>query len=561
MISETTWSVRNIAEYAYCPRLFYLMEVEGLHIDSADTEEGNAVHRRVDIPSPIRDNDIEAPIVARSLNLTSESLNISGTLDIAEINGNIATPVEYRKGRPYLPVSEDSENNEYHQLREPWPTDRVQLGLQALLLQEAGYQVQQGVLYYAAERLRLNLTITDEMLQEARTTLAAAIACSIGSRPLPLVNDARCPRCSLQPICLPDEINYEYAEETTVAPRPRQLWPPRDDGFLCVAQQQNTSIGVRGNMLRMTDRSGKMLREIPLVNIEALVVLGYVQVSTQALHTLAYQHIPVAFCSSAGRLVTITDPMESVSAQTRCAQVYGCDNEESQLTLARALITAKIRNQRTLLMRNYPNLTAEIAEMLLDQVHAAEKATNLSSLRGHEGQAASLYFQRFHGMLQGEWAQVFQQHGRQRRPPPDPVNACLSLAYTMLAHEATTALRLASLEPSIGAFHVYRPGRPALSLDLMEPFRPLIADSVAISLFNRREVDQSSFRQTTAGCQLTDSGRKAFFFAYGRRMNDEVTHPVFGYHLSYRRMMMLHARMIAAWLRAEIPTLAFLTTR
>ena len=152
-------------------------------------------------------------------------------------------------------------------------------------------------------------------------------------------------------------------------------------------------------------------------------------------------------------------------------------------------------------------------------------------------------------------------NGRQRRPPPDPVNAVLSLGYTMLTHECVSALRLARLEPSIGAFHVCRPGRPALALDLMEPFRPLIADSVMISLFNRAEIGEGHFIRTAAGCMLTDAGRKAFFGAWGRRMETEVTHPVFGYKLSYRRMLVLHARMVSAWMLGEVPTLAFLTTR
>ena len=123
------------------------------------------------------------------------------------------------------------------------------------------------------------------------------------------------------------------------------------------------------------------------------------------------------------------------------------------------------------------------------------------------------------------------------------------------------ALRQARLEPSIGAFHVSRPGRPALALDLMEPFRPLVADSVAIAAFNRCELGEGHFMRTSAGCTLTDSGRRAFFNAWGRRMETEVTHPVFGYKLSYRRMLVLHARMIAAWLLGEVPSLAFLTTR
>ncbi len=131
----------------------------------------------------------------------------------------------------------------------------------------------------------------------------------------------------------------------------------------------------------------------------------------------------------------------------------------------------------------------------------------------------------------------------------------------MLTNECVAACRLASLEPTLGAFHTTRPGRPALALDLMESFRPLIADSVAVSAFNRGELTEGHFLSTAAGCALTDAGRKGFFSAYGRRMDTEVTHPVFEYRLSYRRMLMLHARLIAAWLLGEVPTLAFLTTR
>jgi CRISPR-associated protein Cas1 len=131
----------------------------------------------------------------------------------------------------------------------------------------------------------------------------------------------------------------------------------------------------------------------------------------------------------------------------------------------------------------------------------------------------------------------------------------------MLVHEAVSALRLAGLEPMIGAFHKPRPGKPALALDLMEPFRPLIADSIAISTLNRCELGEGHFVQTSAGCALTDAGRAAFFGAWGRRMDTEVTHPVYQYRLSYRRMMMLHARMISAWLVGDIDSLLFLTTR
>jgi CRISPR-associated protein Cas1 len=212
-------------------------------------------------------------------------------------------------------------------------------------------------------------------------------------------------------------------------------------------------------------------------------------------------------------------------------------------------------------MRNHESLPALVASQLADQAVAAETAGSIDAVRGHEGQAAALYFAHFAGMLKGDVASEFDQHGRRRRPPPDPVNSCLSMAYSMLTHECVAALRTARLEPSIGAFHVSRPGRPALALDLLESLRPLIADSMTISAFNRGELREGHFQRTAAGCMFTDAGRKAFFGMYGRRMSDEVTHPVFGYKLSYRRMLILHARMIAAWINGEIPTLSFLTTR
>ena len=565
------WPARNVAEYAYCPRLFYYMEVEGIHLQSDDTEEGQRIHKRVDSPSATRGRRSKAteataadePISVRSLTLTDQSLGLTATLDLAEITGTVAVPIEYRKGRPrYLDSngcnSDGSEQAESVGSMEPWPTDRIQVGLQAILLERAGYSVPRGVLYYAAVRRRIDVIIDDALRKEALAILDSARHCAAASRPLPLVNDPKCPRCSLQPICLPDEIN---AQRDCQPDSPRKLWPPRDDGIHLVAQRQGTRVGIRGASLRVTESDGTTTQEIPLASVESLSLLGSVQISTQSLHTLADRSIPVAFLSAAGRLVTMLDPLDSVSADTRRNQVRRFDQPAVCLELARQLIASKIRNQRTLLLRNCDSLPKPITEAMAAQVIAAEQAESIDSLRGHEGQAASIYFEHFACMVKSEVAAEFDRNGRQRRPPPDPINGCLSLAYSMLTHECTAALRTARLEPSIGAYHVSRPGRPALSLDLMEPFRPLIADSLTITAFNRGELKEGHFQRTAAGCLFTEAGRKAFFAVYGRRMSEEITHPVFGYKLSYRRMLILHARMIAAWINGEIPTLSFLVTR
>ncbi len=564
-MDESLWPARNVAEYAYCPRLFYFMEVEGIHVPSEDTEQGNRVHRRVDKPSQeaLPDGSIrpDPNRTVRSMTLTSHELQLTATMDLVEIDGLTAVPVEYRKGRPRRSAAEEDRDAGQPAAVEPWPTDRVQAALQAILLVEAGYEVPEIAIYYAAEKRRVVVPFDNALRAEALATLQAAKQAAGGPRPLPLLNDPRCPRCSLLPICLPDEVHQQRGDGPPALPATRRLWPPRDEGLHLVAQRRGTRIGVRGAAMTVSDESGAKTHDVPLANLESLSLLGGVQISTQAITLLSERGVPIAFLSAAGRLTALVDPLDSVSAETRRAQVRRFDQPESCLELARAVVVAKIGNQRKLLMRNHAALPPRIAEAMAEEARRAALAESIDSLRGHEGQAAALYFDHFAGMLKSELAGEFDANGRQRRPPPDPVNACLSFAYSMLTHECTAALRTARLEPSIGAYHVSRPGRPALALDLMEPFRPLVADSIAITAFNRGELQPGHFLRTAAGAMFTDDGRKAFFGVYGRRMDEEVTHPVFDYKLSYRRMLILHARMIAAWLNNEVPTLAFLTTR
>ncbi len=598
LMDAAPWPTRGVAEHAYCPRLFYYMTVEGVFLPSADTEQGAGVHARVDRPSlapasPAEtaeakaggrkkvekvkepETDPDRPLSVRSLTLTSESLGLTARLDLAEISGSAAVPVEYRKGRPkrmgeVAPAGDDMlDEPRLLPGPEPWPTDRVQLGLQVVLLEEAGYTVPEAFLYYAAERTKVRVVVDDRLRADALAEFEAAKATAAGQRPAPLLNDPRCPRCSLQPICLPDEINHQRLTAVTVDGRepdealtPRKLWPPRDDGIHVVMQKDGIRVGVRGESVRVTDKEGAVVRDLPLSSVESIAVLGGVQVSTQALSVFADHEVPVAFLSAAGRLVAMMDPLGPTSAAVRMAQLRTLDSPARALELARAVVTAKIANQRTLLMRNHASLSQSIAADMARALAAAEAAANIDELRGHEGNAAAIYFRHFSGMFKEGVREIAGRfNARLRRPPPDPINAVLSFAYSMLTHECTVACRLASLEPTIGALHATRPGRPALSLDLMEPFRPLIADSIAISAFNRGEMAEGHFLDTAAGCALTDSGRKGFFSAYGRRMETEVTHPVFDYRLSYRRMLMLHARLVAAWMLGEVPTLAFLTTR
>jgi len=187
------------------------------------------------------------------------------------------------------------------------------------------------------------------------------------------------------------------------------------------------------------------------------------------------------------------------------------------------------------------------------------EVTSFTELLGIEGAAAALYFGSFNTMLRESWPFDFEK--RNRRPPRDPVNALLSLGYSMMSKELAGVCHTVGLDPFLGFFHQPRYGRPALALDLMEEFRPLIADSVAISLINRGEIRESDFIRSASGVFLNEQGRRAFWEHYFRRMDAEVSHPVFDYKMSYRRMLEVQARQLWRFVRGEAEKYSAFTTR
>ena len=191
--------------------------------------------------------------------------------------------------------------------------------------------------------------------------------------------------------------------------------------------------------------------------------------------------------------------------------------------------------------------------MMKAMAERAERAENLESLLGIEGSAARAYFEEFAGMIKpGDEPESsangfsFDFEGRNRRPPRDPVNALLSLAYSMLAKDLTIACYAVGFDPYMGFYHQLRHGRPALALDLMEPFRPLIADSAVLSAVNTRMVTERDFVRAGESVALTPAGRKGFFRAYEFRMDSLVTHPLFEYRVSYRRLLEIQVAPVGA---------------
>lgn len=234
------------------------------------------------------------------------------------------------------------------------------------------------------------------------------------------------------------------------------------------------------------------------------------------------------------------------------------------LALARGFVAAKIRNCRTLLRRNWrgeeppERLLAELANW----ARRAEHAAGMAELLGIEGNAAALWFGAFPQLLrEEEIARGFVFEKRNRRPPSDPVNALLSFAYAMLVREFAVTLARVGFDPYRGFYHRPRYGRPALALDLMEPFRPLVADSAVLAAINNGEVGPGHFVRSAGAAALTPEGRRRFIACFERRLAQEITHPLFGYRVDYRRLFELQARLLARFLAGEIPRYPDFTTR
>jgi CRISPR-associated protein Cas1 len=213
--------------------------------------------------------------------------------------------------------------------------------------------------------------------------------------------------------------------------------------------------------------------------------------------------------------------------------------------------------------RNHPSPAEALLSDLKGDIRRGGQADQLDVLLGVEGTAARRYCSAFAEMLHPDESEAatFDLESRNRRPPRDPINALLSLAYSMLTREWTVVLLSVGFDPYLGFYHQPRYGRPALALDLMEEYRPLIADSLVPTVVNNGELRSEHFVRGLGAVSLTSAGRRKFIEAYERRMSQEITHPVFGYRISYRRVLEVQARLLARYLSGEIPEYPPFTTR
>ncbi len=545
---------RMVNEYEYCPRLAYLEWVQGEWAESADTVEGRYRHRRVDKPGgdlpKAGETEEGEKIHAKSITLSSNRLGLIAKMDLVEGEGSVVTPVDYKRGkRPHIPQG-------------AYDPERIQLCVQGLILEEHGYTCYEGVLYFVESKERVRVVFDEELRAQTRAAVDGLRFIAIGGQlPPPLADSPKCPRCSLVGICLPDEVNFLKRMEEP----PRPLAVARDEALPLYVQANHAKVAKKGETLEISldDHPETSVR---LIDVSQVVLMGNIYLTTPTLHELMRREIPVTWHSFGGWFLGHTAGIGHKNVELRTAQYRASFDEMICLKLARDLVRTKILNCRTLMRRNWRG--EDKPELLFDELKRdsedSQRAKNLPELLGMEGMAAQRYF--------GSFVRLIKQDGdpnsfrfdftrRNRRPPTDPVNALLSFAYTLLVRTWTVALSAVGFDPYRGFYHQPRYGRPALALDMMEPFRPLVADSVVLQAINNGEVRPSDFVSAAGSVALTEDGRKRFIATFERRLSQEVTHPLFGYKVSYRRLFELQARLLGRFLLGDISEYPDFTTR
>lgn len=301
--------------------------------------------------------------------------------------------------------------------------------------------------------------------------------------------------------------------------------------------------------------------QAPLLQLGSIVCFGDVMLSPALMHRCAEDGRSIVLLSGHGRFRARLEGPTSGNVLLRRAQHLALSDSTRRLEIARSMVAGKIRNGRSVLLRaardakviDDQDVLARAARLHLEILERVAVRDDLEMLRGDEGDAARVYFAAFSCMVR-EARGTFAIAERSRRPPRDPMNAMLSFLYTLLRSESTAALEGVGLDPQVGFLHALRPGRPALALDLMEEFRSIFADRLALTLVNRREINENDFERFDGGAvYLNEGGRRTVILAYQRRKEEEIDHRVLGGKTPVGLVPHLQARLLARHLRNDLP--------
>jgi CRISPR-associated protein Cas1 len=526
--SETI-RVNALHALAYCPRLYYLEEVEELYTQDAAVFAGRRLHVELE-----KDEGEEWT----SLVLENADLGLRGKVDALRTRQGQTIPYEHKKGRCYR----DRDNRP-----QPWASDRLQILAYACLVEATlGITVPEGRIRYHADNVLVHVPLDDL----GRQAVAAAVDQArhlrqSTERPPIATNERLCGRCSLAPVCLPEETRLTQG----ATDQPLRLFPEDDERKIIHVTEAGTRIGKSGDQFKITPLRGDVTL-LPSRQVGQLVLHSYAQISTQAMYFCAEQAVGLHFVSGGGRYLGSFDTRQG-SIQRRIRQYQALTDPQQCLSLARQLVACRGQSQRKFLMRGQRQGAAAKAHLspVVEQMHRTLKqvptADGLTTLLGLEGNLAALYFGALPTLIAPQVPAALHFAGRNRRPPKDRFNALLSFGYALLLKDVMNAILTVGLEPALGFYHQPRTQAPPLALDLMEIFRVPLVDMPVMAAVNRGQWDiEADFTQRGDQVWLSDGGRRKFIGLYERRKAESWKHPVTQYALTYRRLLELEVRLL-----------------
>ena len=501
--------------------------------------------QRAESQQPVQDPE-ETEGERVTLSLESEKWGLTGKIDCIRRRDGMLIPYEHKRGR-----SARTPDNK----PEAWASDRLQvIAYAALLAESTGQKVTEGRVRYHADNVMVRVPIDDQALDDLKHSISRArLLQSTIERPPVTENERLCVKCSLAPVCLPEEARLAsmLSELPPEAREVRQLklFPADDDRRTLHVLTHGARIGRKGDRLEVS-----VLGEAPQLHpsreIGQIVLHGFAQISTQALRMCGQQEIGVHWITTGGRYsgawVSGTG-----SVQRRIRQYRAFTDSELCLQLAIRLAEARARGQLSFLLRSSREAERSSPEMQ-SSIKAIRKllspmlrATSIDSLRGYEGGIGAYYFRALPDLIVPEAGEEMKPDGRSRRPPRDRCNALLSFGYALLLKDVMNAIMVVGLDPSLGFFHRPRSQAPPLALDLMELFRVPLVDLPVIASINRKQWDiETDFDIAGQQVWLSDEGRKKLISIYERRKSDYWRHPVLRRSLSYSRIMELEVRLL-----------------
>ncbi len=510
----------------YCERLFYFEEVEEIRVADARVYAGRRLHEQL---------TDEGDLV--ELTLESEELGLRGRLDALRRRDGRFTPYEHKRGQ----------SKRQDGVPTAWDSDRLQVGAYAKLLEDAtGQQVVEGRIRYHAENVLVKVPVDDALREDVRVAVARARQLRASTRRPPITeHERRCVKCSLAPICLPEETR-KVLDQGRKASR---LFPRDDARQTLHVFGHGTRIGRRSDELVVKPRDSDPSRE-PIRGLRSLALHGFVSISSQALRMCADHDIAVHWFGKGG-WYNGSFYRDDLAVQRRIRQYEALREPAFRLSLARRLAAARAEGQLRFLLRasrgggTRPAELERAIETIRTTLPGIHRVEHPSELLGFEGRAAAAYFRGLPSILVEGTEAFLSPAGRSRRPPRDGFNAMVSFGYALLLREVVQAIRCVGLDPAFGFYHTPRSAAPPLALDLIELFRVPCVDMAVVAAINRKRFqEEPDFKAVAGQVWLSHSGRWKLIEAVERRMADTWRHPLLGYSLSYRRHIELEVRLL-----------------